>query len=266
MGDWEWGPQADIDSASAVQAAPSLHQLLSSPIFRSVILPSSSTHPPSASNGASGKAQCCLWTLSNPSSQGTPLNNLSYFGILRLIVQCDQQRPSCSQCIRARRECSGYRDIFAGRFYDQTEEVKTKNSHSSVICPSPKRRLIESDSSGPLVQQISVPVTDQGMAFMLSRYFSQDGPNETRGPVGGYLPQILKTPAAPAVTASVNAVGLAALSNIHQSQQLMLAAREEYIGALGETNAVLGDQEHSTSDASLISVTFLGMFEVSTRS
>jgi hypothetical protein len=184
-------------------------------------------------------------------------------------AQCDKQKPFCSQCIRAKRECSGYRDVTAGRFYDQTEEVKRKNSpslpsdFSSSSAPSPKRRLSPSDALVP--QQVSVPLHDHGTAFMLARYLSQDGSNEVRGALGTFLPHILNTSPGRAVTASLNAVGLAALSNIHQSPQLMLTARQEYVTALAETNATLCDQMQSTSNASLVAVAFLGMFEVSVR-
>ncbi|KAL4870059.1 hypothetical protein BDV12DRAFT_166522 [Aspergillus spectabilis] len=185
-------------------------------------------------------------------------------------LKCDQQRPFCSQCIRAKRECSGYRDVTAGRFYDQTEEVKRKNSPSSPSASSSssllphKRRLSLSDAFVP--PQVSVPLHDHGTAFMLARYLSQDGPNEVRGALGTFLPHILNTSPGRAVTASLNAVGSAALSIIHQSPQLMLTARQEYVTALAETNAALCDQMQSTSNASLVAVAFLGMFEIMTCS
>ncbi|KAL4920137.1 hypothetical protein BDW62DRAFT_177708 [Aspergillus aurantiobrunneus] len=185
-------------------------------------------------------------------------------------LKCDQQKPFCSQCTRAKRECSGYRDVSAGRFYDQTEEVKRKNSPSlsssssgsSSLSPPRKRR---STQPGSLVrQQVSVPLNNQGTAYMLARYLSRDGMNEIQGPVGSLLPRILNTPSGRAAAISLNAVGLATLSNIHQSPRLMLTARQEYISALAETNAVLSDQTQSTSNASLVAVTFLSMYELIT--
>ncbi|KAL4933353.1 Zn(II)2Cys6 transcription factor [Aspergillus undulatus] len=192
-------------------------------------------------------------------------------------LKCDQKKPFCSQCIRAKRECSGYRDVTAGRFYDQTEEVTKKNSSSSSSpsapasassSPSPshpqKRRCESSTSTSLVRQQVSVPISDQGTAFMLSRYLSRDSLDQARGPVATLLPYLINSPSGRAVTASMNAVGLAALSNIHQSSQLMLTARREYVSALTETNAALSDPVQSTSNASLIAVTFLGMFELMT--
>lgn len=185
-------------------------------------------------------------------------------------TQCDQKRPFCSQCIRAKRECFGYRDISGGRFYDQTDEVKKRNSPSSAssaLVPSPpQKRRLDQSASPPLIQQhisvLSVPLADQGAAFMLSRYPARDRVVGGRGPVNGFLPHVLCTPAGRAVTTSLNAAGLAALSNIHQSQQLMLRARETYISALAELNEILSDETQSISNSSLIAVGFLGMFEV----
>ncbi|KAL3495987.1 hypothetical protein BJX62DRAFT_146169 [Aspergillus germanicus] len=183
-------------------------------------------------------------------------------------LKCDQQRPSCSQCIRGRRECGGYRDVGAMRVHDQTEEVKRKNlptSHSfaSSSTPPPQKRPMH-QSNALMLQQVSVPMTNQGTAFMLARWVAQDGLDGVRGPVGTFIPHVINTTAGRAVMASLNATGLAALSNIHMSQELMLSARQEYVTALAETNAALNDQMQSTSDSTLIAVTFLGLYELLT--
>ncbi|KAL2851988.1 hypothetical protein BJY01DRAFT_104234 [Aspergillus pseudoustus] len=183
-------------------------------------------------------------------------------------LKCDQKKPSCSQCIRGKRECGGYRDVDAMRVHDQTEEVKRKNSpsahssSSSSTSPPQKRSMHQSDAL--VLRQVSAPISNQGTAFMLARWVARDGLNGLRGPVGNYIPHVINTSSGRAVTASLNATGLAALSNIHMSQELMLAARQQYITALAETNAALSDQMHSTSDATLIAVTFLGLFELLT--
>ncbi|KAL3474920.1 hypothetical protein BJX99DRAFT_168349 [Aspergillus californicus] len=187
-------------------------------------------------------------------------------------LKCDQKRPSCSQCIRAKSECSGYRDPTAGRFFDQTEEVKRKNessspsssSHSSSESSPPPQKRVLSQPGALIRQQVSVPLVDQGTAFMLARFVGRDDLGDLRGPVSKFLPHVLNTPSGRAVTASVNAVGLSALSNIHSSPQLMLTAREEYITALAETNAALSNPMLSTSNSTLIAVSFLGLYELMT--
>lgn len=41
-------------------------------------------------------------------------------------VQCDQKRPSCSQCIRSGKQCYGYRDALTTMFKDETAVVARK--------------------------------------------------------------------------------------------------------------------------------------------
>ncbi|KAJ6103640.1 hypothetical protein N7486_003862 [Penicillium sp. IBT 16267x] len=69
-----------------------------------------------------------------------------------------------------------------------------------------------------------------------------------------------------AVNSALNAVGLAALSNIRLSPQMMLTARREYTNALSETNQVLANIAMSKRDDTLAAVVLLGMFEVLTCS
>ncbi|KAL2811047.1 hypothetical protein BJX63DRAFT_400303 [Aspergillus granulosus] len=185
-------------------------------------------------------------------------------------LKCDQQKPSCSQCIRGKRECGGYRDVDAMRVHDQTEEVMKKNSpssHSSAssssAAPQPQKRRMPRNNA-VVLRQVSAPIADQGTAFMLARWMDQGDVDGERGPVGTFIPQVIKTPSGRAVMASLNATGLAALSNIRMSQELMLSARQQYVTALAETNAALSDQTQATSDATLVAVTFLGLYELLT--
>lgn len=41
-------------------------------------------------------------------------------------IRCDQTRPACSQCVRAKRECPGYRDQLALMFRDESTAVIRK--------------------------------------------------------------------------------------------------------------------------------------------
>ncbi|KAJ6160495.1 hypothetical protein N7470_003891 [Penicillium chermesinum] len=62
-------------------------------------------------------------------------------------IRCDQVRPACSQCIRAKRECPGYRDQLALMFRDESSSVmkkakadaKASSSASSSVASRPKR-------------------------------------------------------------------------------------------------------------------------------
>jgi hypothetical protein len=78
-----------------------------------------------------------------------------------------------------------------------------------------------------------------------------------------YLLPLIQNPQNAALNAALNAVGLAALSNIRMSPRMMLKARREYTTALSQTNHALRDPFLSKQDDTLAAVVLLGMFEVS---
>lgn len=65
-----------------------------------------------------------------------------------------------------------------------------------------------------------------------------------------------------AVDDALTAAGLAALSNIHRSPQMMYTARKHYMAALSQTNNSLGNAHLCTRDETLATVVLLSMFEV----
>lgn len=88
----------------------------------------------------------------------------------------------------------------------------------------------------------------------------------TGGPRCGhmsYLLPLMKGSQNSAINAAVNAVALAALSNIRLSPKTMLRAQHEYTTALSETNLALKDPSMCKRDDVLAAVVMLGIFEVS---
>jgi hypothetical protein len=105
---------------------------------------------------------------------------------------------------------------------------------------------------------IEFPAQDLAKGYFFSHYI-------TGGLEGGHMSYLLPLIADPrnvAVNSALNAVGLAALSNIRLSPQLMLKARREYTNALSETNRALASIAMSKRDDTLAAVVLLGMFEV----
>jgi hypothetical protein len=154
-------------------------------------------------------------------------------------------------------------------FRDQSAEVirkaRRRQGDATITEASSKQppasAAVGDAQAGPLMlSSISVPVNDQATGFIFSHYV-WSGSNRTPGYLS-YLHPLLASDAGPAVTASINAVGLAALSNIHISPNLMLAARQEYTAALAATNAALQDRACSKLDSTLAAVVLLGMYEV----
>uniref|UniRef100_A0A093XAK9 Transcriptional regulatory protein moc3 n=1 Tax=Talaromyces marneffei PM1 TaxID=1077442 RepID=A0A093XAK9_TALMA len=52
-------------------------------------------------------------------------------------VKCDQGTPSCQRCIKAHRECPGYRDQLSLLFRDQSSSVARKAKSNTTSVPSP---------------------------------------------------------------------------------------------------------------------------------
>lgn len=194
-------------------------------------------------------------------------------------LQCDQKRPSCSSCVRAKQSCA-YRDLAALSFHDQTAEVverarrrpqpHSENAGASFAATSPEHAYasdngystaMNSDTNALAVQPISAPTADQGIAYVLT-YHLGSAYRSVSGHLSS-LPSLLQQEASPAVMASINAMGLAALGNIHNSPHLIREARQQYTIALSETNSALQGTVTAQSDATLAAVLILGLYEVS---
>ncbi|KAJ5682786.1 hypothetical protein N7462_005951 [Penicillium macrosclerotiorum] len=53
-------------------------------------------------------------------------------------IRCDQARPACSQCVRAKRDCPGYRDQLSLMFRDESKSVVQK-AEANTSNPSTSR-------------------------------------------------------------------------------------------------------------------------------
>ncbi|CAI7616208.1 unnamed protein product [Penicillium manginii] len=169
--------------------------------------------------------------------------------------------------MRAKVECPGYRDPLELKFRDQNEEVIRKSQN-----PTRKKRavnalpeVVESDSnSGAVITSPQAipeyPAQELARGYLFCNYMAG-------GPHAGhmsYLLPLIQNPQNAALNAALNAVGLAALSNIRMSPRMMLKARREYTTALSQTNHALRDPFLSKQDDTLAAVVLLGMFELVT--
>lgn len=67
-------------------------------------------------------------------------------------IRCDQVRPACSQCVRAKRDCPGYRDQLSLMFRDESSSVVKKasaGSSTSVSSASSSSRPKKSPGRSP---------------------------------------------------------------------------------------------------------------------
>ncbi|KAL4865568.1 hypothetical protein BDV12DRAFT_210986 [Aspergillus spectabilis] len=170
-------------------------------------------------------------------------------------IKCNQERPSCSQCIRAKSDCPGYRDTLTLTFRDQSDEVIIKARQLANSKTTKRRSKVSSPAK-------SLPCSNDDLArgYMVSHYLCT-------GNGGGhlsYMSDLAGDPRNSAVYAALTAVGLATLVNVRMAPQLMLTARREYTTALSRTNLALQYMALSKRDDILAAVILLGMFEVTT--
>lgn len=64
-------------------------------------------------------------------------------------IRCDQARPACSQCIRAKRECPGYRDQLALMFRDESTSVVKKAKAEARASSSPSSSVATRQKRSP---------------------------------------------------------------------------------------------------------------------
>ncbi|PYH47083.1 Zn(II)2Cys6 transcription factor [Aspergillus saccharolyticus JOP 1030-1] len=194
-------------------------------------------------------------------------------------LKCDQKRPSCSSCVRAKQICT-YRDLAAFSFHDQTAEVVEKvrrrpkqpseNADASCSAVSPDQASTAGENASTAtnhktnawaLQSFSAPAVDQGVAYVLTYHV---GAHRSVNGHLSFLPLLLQQESSPGLMASINAMGLAALGNIHGSPQLTQEARQQYTIALSETSSALQDTNSAQLDSTLASVLILGLYEIIT--
>ncbi|KAH8695272.1 hypothetical protein BGW36DRAFT_462884 [Talaromyces proteolyticus] len=181
-------------------------------------------------------------------------------------LKCDQKTPSCSQCIRADQKCTGYRDLTALMFENQSDDVIRKAKRIHIKAALSRQKLYESEQryrrlqQSPQSQQLTTPIDDEAACFVYGNYIL-DGKSANHY---SFIEQLLPSNGDSAIRSAMKAVGLAALANIKTAPNLMRAAREEYTTALAHTNQALRDQSLSKEDSTLGAVILLGMFEIMT--
>ena len=207
------------------------------------------------------------------------------------LSQCDRATPSCSQCIRARRDCPGYRNEVDLMFRNESESVigkakareKSKarsksRSHSPAIAgPSRSKEEPRSPSSElsslgsfqerdadffveSLAPRVSMYPTTEERAL---GYFNSNAKTWFRN-LDVTEELCSQTNTDEHLLASMSAVGLASFSHSVHAPALMSRARREYVSALKLTNAALRSPTEAKKDTTLFSVMILGIFETVT--
>lgn len=197
--------------------------------------------------------------------------------------QCDQSTPSCGQCLRAGRTCTGYRNEQSLVFRDETKKVVGKaqaakqrdrimlsaevvqadrcdslNRSTRDKAVTPERATVDNQT---LSLSLSVPLEEQATCFFFRNFIFPDA-GSSRPPLS-CMPVIFKQESASSpLSAIVASIGMAGMSNLKKSPDIMVLARQKHVSALRLINSSIRDPESAKSDQMLIAVLLLGLFEV----
>ena len=146
---------------------------------------------------------------------------------------------SCGQCLRARRVCTGYRDLTQLRIEDESQAVKRKA----------KARKLDM-----IPATLDVSIEDRARNAFFFNYVSgfsktYDVLESLYSPIDGHL------------AASVDAVSLAFFAVQFHHLQVTQVARGKYSYALPLVSQVLRSPESAITDSTFLAVLFLDLFE-----
>lgn len=187
--------------------------------------------------------------------------------------QCDLSKPSCGQCSRSGRQCTGYRDHIQLRFRDESQSVVEKaQSRSDRRNPY---HLPQCKPTGPIEGQVlpcgrtasktppaflSIDAVDQAVAFFFRSHVNEA--SESCSLVYRDLPGLYAAECNSALSCVIKAIGLAGLSSYRSAPALMSSAFAHYSLALSFVRSALRNQALATTDQTLLTIYLLGIYEV----
>ncbi|KAJ5758180.1 uncharacterized protein N7511_006874 [Penicillium nucicola] len=173
----------------------------------------------------------------------------------RVSRNCGNCRSIKRRCIRAREECSGYRDEWELVFHDQTTHTIKRSKEIRA-----KTASLTNRNGSPATRSPSPSIEEVGVNYFLF-HFVTGGLAPARGYLN-YVPAVYSADGEhPTLVASMAAVGLAAMANSTQQPELAKRAHAKYQEAIQTVNLALKSPIESVKDSTLMSVISLGLFE-----
>ncbi|KAJ4370587.1 hypothetical protein N0V83_005108 [Neocucurbitaria cava] len=165
-------------------------------------------------------------------------------------LRCDQQRPSCSSCIRVGESCDGYRDTETIRISDQTDFVRAKALAQETLVK--RKQAGAPPKFRYLPQDLQLVGRDMFFTYYVSDFSG----------TWGFLYQYLDRNVAPEhLTLGIDAVSLAFLSHQFSSPTAKDLGRRKYCAALREINKEVQDPEKARATSTFEGALLLDLFE-----
>ncbi|KAF4510167.1 hypothetical protein G6O67_002079 [Ophiocordyceps sinensis] len=171
-------------------------------------------------------------------------------------IKCDETKPACKQCAKARRQCPGYRGA------DQSG-ARIGPSRPTTLAP----RSASSGSSlptSPPIPSLLPPLEDVASCHFISNYvlIPRQGLITTRGWLEFVVPLLKQDPPIPHFKHAFNACATASLNNrVGTGNDFERQALGHYTKALAATFTALRDPDMVKHDATLASILLLSLFE-----
>ncbi|KAL9116949.1 MAG: hypothetical protein Q9187_006519 [Circinaria calcarea] len=199
--------------------------------------------------------------------------------------QCDEIRPACSQCIKSKRDCSGYRNVTNLYFHDETFKTSLKASQVRVGRNTSKKStsLVRSDADALRSKSLrgslgsndlladslielprAIPQTqeEQALCYFFSEYIATSNrPANFQGFMGCLEKLYSNAERGSPLNAATSATALAAFSVAPGRRELKSESRKRYGAAVSRLKVALSDPIQARSDGTLISVLLFGLFE-----
>lgn len=199
-----------------------------------------------------------------------------HFIYLVLFAQCDEARPACGRCVKAKRVCPGYLtglDLVLrpqNAVAKATVERRQKARDRDDLVPTNGRTSHHSDSLSPVSSPTSIPpvLPESESIHMLGFFFTSyvlypHDPNTDRGYMEA-LPMIYpKTNTSLALSSAVTAVSQCIYGTwTRRTRDLaQLDASSAYIHALSTTSRALLDPTEAAKDETMMAICLLGFYE-----
>lgn len=176
------------------------------------------------------------------------------------LLQCDEARPSCSQCRRGGRKCPGYERNM--KFVDEGPQLSRK--HRKSTHPAKPRELQEQNSKTltPTIQSSGLNRA-QLVACFVSDIFPFEHLIHNLTFLGSWLWQIPRyIGTSPALDAAAQCLALAYRGRDSCNSMVLQHSRHAYIRALHNLSKALQDPRIGLSSEILCASMLLGQYEV----
>ncbi|KAH8899899.1 hypothetical protein GQ53DRAFT_835917 [Thozetella sp. PMI_491] len=184
-------------------------------------------------------------------------------------IKCDQRKPACLKCEKAKKPCPGFRNLTDIIFRDESERIiriahrdEAGLGDKEPIPLSSRRTSLISTKLPPATISYapSQPLSDLAPSFFFTKYTSNEPPFSNAFQAWLTEMYLADCPGS-ALRVAIDAAGMAGISNVSYAPGIASRSQEYYVRALAAVKRSLSDPAASVADTTFITVLLLGLFE-----